>query len=41
MLVLAGGLSTVSKAEEPFLGRVLSVDREGGKLSRSAHGRRR
>ncbi|EFK06694.1 conserved hypothetical protein [delta proteobacterium NaphS2] len=33
MLVLAGGLNTVSKAEEPFLGRVLSVDREGGKLS--------
>ncbi len=33
ILVLAGSLNTVSKAEEPFLCRVLSVDREGGKLS--------
>ena len=33
MLVLASGLSTVSKAEEPFLCRVIAVDRERGKLS--------
>ena len=33
ILVLASGLNTVSEAEEPFLCRVVSVDREGGKLS--------
>lgn len=33
ILVLVSGLNTVSEAEEPFLCRVLSVDREGGKLS--------
>jgi len=33
MLFVASGLNASALAEEPFLGRVLSVDREGGKLS--------
>ncbi len=33
ILVSVGGLCTLSGAEEPFLCRVLSVDRENGKLS--------